>query len=142
FSCPAEDGETPSELDLQEMLALAQVLIGLANYDLPKRSGFPAGSIEVASNGRFRAVNDFLDDLRQAYIRSTFDRGYRASAEQYEGLFVRESKDQLPPDFEELNAVLKAEFGISAVEAFDIGNLLNSRGMKESKSILIMPRSE
>lgn len=142
YSCPVEGGESPSENALQELLALTQTLVNLANYDLPKRAGFPAGSVRIAPNGRLFVANDFLDNFRLSYIRSTFDRGYRTSAGQYKDLFGRESKGSLPADFEELNAVLKAELGWTAVDAVDVGNHLNGWGMREAKSILVVPRSE
>lgn len=142
FSCGAESGERPSDAALQELLGLTQTLIALANYDLPKRAGFPAGWVRIAPNGTLQVRNKFLDDLRVAYVQSHFDSGYKATAGQYKELFERDSNKPLPTDLSVLGQALKAEIGLDVFEAVDVGTQLNHWGMQQRKSVLLIRRSE
>lgn len=142
FDCASEGGEDIADNTLNEVLAMTQVLIRTADYDQPVRTDFPAGTVAVAKSGAFKIENEFLDSVRVAYIRTSFEEGFAAAAESYAKHFRPRPQRPLPPDFPAFNIALQAEFGLTCEQMVDVGEALNVVGSRQGTSILEMRRSE
>ncbi len=142
FDCAPEGGEDVPDNTLDELLAMTQALVRIADYDQPVRADFPAGKVAIAKSGAFKMENPFLDSVRVAYIRTSFEEGFAAAADSYAKHFRNRRGRPLPPDFPAFNAALRAEFGLDCEQIVDVGEVLNVLGARQGKSMLEMHRSE
>lgn len=141
FSCSRTGGRPVSDSDLHELLARTQHLIGIADYDLAQRAGFPVGRISLSHSGELRVSNDFLDQLRLDYTRNLFEDGYTAAARTYAGHFQSKEGYSPPPEFGAFNAALIDEIGLTAEQAVEVGSMLHTIGINAGKAQLILLRS-
>lgn len=142
FDCAPEGGEDMPDSTFDEVLAMTQAMIRIADYDQPVRTDFPAGRIVVAKSGAFKIENEFLDSMRAAYIRTSFEEGFAAAAESYAKHFREQGDRPLPSDFADFNSACRVEFGLDCEEVVSVGEVLNRLGGRQGKSVLEMRRSE
>jgi hypothetical protein len=142
FECSSEVGDEPPSSTFEELLAMTQEMIRIADYDQPKRMGFPAGKVTVARSGAFNVENEFVDVVRTAYARTSFDDGFHAAAASYGKYFRQRSGQPLPSDFPSFYEACRAEFGLDCEQLLQVGELLNANGAEQEMSVLRMRRSE
>lgn len=141
YSCPQTGGRPVSNSDLQELLSRTQHLIRIADYDLAKRAGFPAGRVSLSRSGEFRVRNDFVDQIRLDYIRSLFEDSYASAARTYANLFQAKTEKPAPPEFADFNAAVVDEIGLTLEQAVQLGSSLHEIGMEAKQAQLVLTRS-
>lgn len=142
FCCPRAGGRPVADSDLQELLARTQHLIGIADYDLAQRAGFPVGRVSLSRSGEFHVSNEFLDRIRLDYSRSTFEDGYTSAARTYADHFRSKDEKTLPPDFAVFDAAFVEEIGLTVQQAVQLGSSLHTFGLNAMKAQLLLTQSD
>jgi hypothetical protein len=143
FSCSSTDcGEIVSDSTLDELLAMAQAVVEIADYDIPIRANFPVGNATIAPSGKLSVFNGFLVRLKSDYIQTTFEEGFKVAAASYSKNFGNIPHSMQPGDYTDFDEAVCHEFGLSPTQMIDIGELLNSIGSDESKTFFLMKQSE
>lgn len=142
FTSLTDGGADVPDSTLDELLAMTQTLIRIADYDQPVRADFPAGRVILTASGAFKVRNDFLDSMRTAYLRTSFEEGFVAAAGRYAQHYGSAEEQELPDDFGRFNSAMASEFGLTAEELIHLGEALNEIGAKQGRSILELRRSE
>lgn len=141
FSCPRTGGRPIADSDLHELLARTQHLIGIADYDLAQRAGFPVGRVSLSHSGEFRVSNAYLDQVRLDYTRNLFEDGYAAAAQTYADHFHSRDQKPLPPELGAFNSALVDEIGLTVEQAVEMASRLHTIGIATQTAQLVFTRS-
>jgi hypothetical protein len=142
--CPAKDGVLPGDLDLTQLMVLANTLFSMGGWSDAIRWDVMPARVVIRPMGDIHVHADFFDQVITPFGRTTSDRRFNDSAVDY-ALNLQEHKGVATTDISTIGDFFRAwqhEFGFSIDTMCRYIDALEDLGIRQQKFLVTMRRSE
>lgn len=142
---PLAGGLEPSKYDLDELLALALLLLGNGHLHACVKTGFIDAEIAISPSGDLLADRTFFQKALVPSAEASTAKNFESAAQAY----LKRTRDEEPepiPDRlawdPELRTAIEAEYGCEAEGFVDLQHVLSNLAIEQGKDVLLIRRSE